>query len=130
MAPFSRSIFPVHPLPVPPSLTKRPVVLAFFVLILLRSRTLSLSKVAIATLREGTQYLSTFRRKRKLTKEELARVLQQVYIDEPDGSQSLLVPYRERVVKVRDVVNHDFHPRSHDLLGPCSYNSEIPVRRR
>jgi len=108
MAPFSRSIFPVHPLPVPPSLTKRPVVLAFFVLILLRSRTLSLSKVAIATLKEGTQYLSTFRRKRKLTKEELARVLQQVYIDEPDGSQSLLVPYRERVVKVRDVVTTTF----------------------
>ena len=108
MAPFSRPIFPTHPLPVPPSLAKRPVVLAFFVLLLLRSRTLSLSKVAIATLREGTQYLSTFRRKRKLTKEELARVLQQVYIDEPDGSQTLLVPYRERVVKVRDVVPTTF----------------------
>jgi len=77
------------------------VVLAFLVLLLLRSRTLSLTKGAIAALRQGTHYLSTFQRKRKLTKEELARVLQQVYIDEPDGSQSLLVPYRERVVKVR-----------------------------
>jgi len=77
------------------------VVLAFLVLLLLRSQTLSLTKGAIATLRQGTHYLSTFQRKRKLTKEELARVLQQVYIDEPDGSQSLLVPYRERVVKVR-----------------------------
>lgn len=104
MASFPRPIFPIHPLPVPPSLTKRPVVLSFFILLLLRSRTLSLTKGAIATLREGTQYLSTFQRKRKLTKEELAKALQQVYIDEPDGSQSLLVPYRERVVKVRDVV--------------------------
>lgn len=130
----SRPIFPIHPLPVPPSVTKRPVVLAFLVLLLLRSRTLSLTKGAITTLKEGTQYLSTFQRKRKLTKEELTKVLQQVYIDEPDGSQSLLVPYRERVVKVRDVISTTFtlplRPRSHDLLGPRSYNAEIPVCRR
>lgn len=134
MVSFSRPIFPIHPLPVPPSLTKRPVVLAFLVLLLLRSRTLSLTKGAITILREGTQYLSTFQRKRKLTKEELAKVLQQVYVDEPDDSQSLLVPYRERVVKVRDVIQTTFtlplRPRSHDLLGPRSCNAEIPVCRR
>ncbi|KIM36688.1 hypothetical protein M413DRAFT_449030 [Hebeloma cylindrosporum] len=100
MVSFSRPIFPTHPLPVPPSLTKRPVVLAFLVLLLLRSRALCLTKGTITTIREGAQYLTTFQRKRKFTKEELTKVLQQVYIDEPDGSQSLLVPYRERVVKV------------------------------
>ena len=64
-----------------------------------------MSKDAIASLRQATQHLTNnFQIRRKLTKEELAKVLQQVYIDEPDGSQTLLVPYRERVVKVCFVV--------------------------
>jgi len=100
----SKPILPMHPLPLPPSLTKRPVVLVFLVLLLLRSRALTLSKDGLASLRRGTPYLTNFQRRQKLTTEELAKVLQQVYIDEPDGSQTLLVPYRERVVKVRDLI--------------------------
>ncbi|KDR76478.1 hypothetical protein GALMADRAFT_67361 [Galerina marginata CBS 339.88] len=100
MAIFSKPIFPARPLPLPAKLTRRPVVLAFLVLILLRSRTISLSKDAIESLRKSTQYLTNLQRQRKLTPEQLAKVLQQVYVDEPDGSQTLLVPYRERVVKV------------------------------
>ncbi|KAF4616465.1 hypothetical protein D9613_008752 [Agrocybe pediades] len=99
MAIFSKPIFPNHPLPVPSRLTQRPVVLAFLVLLLLRSRTLNLSKDALIALHQSTQYLKRPRPK-KLNPEELAKVLQQVYVEEEDGSKTLLVPYRERVVKV------------------------------
>ena len=132
----SKPIFPIHPLPLPPNLSKRPVVLVFLVLLLLRSRALSLPKDAIASLRRGKSYLTNFQRRRKLTKEELAKVLQQVYIDEPDGSQTLLVPYRERVVKVRDVIRTNLSTSrrlpillnlTRYLLGSRSPNSQIPI---
>lgn len=100
MAIFSKPVIKSHPLPLPPRLTQRPFVLAFLVLILLRSRTLSFSKDVLLSIRDKAKKLLTLRRKTKLTKDELAKVLQQVYIDEEDGSQTLLVPYRERVVKV------------------------------
>lgn len=101
MAIFSRPIIPSRPLPFPPQLTQQPVVLAFLVLILLRSRTITLSKDAVQLLRRKAQELLAFKRKTKLTKDELEKVLQQVYVDEEDGSHTLLVPYRERMVKVR-----------------------------
>lgn len=91
---------PTHPLPLPLRLAKRPIILAFLILILLRSRTLSISKDVVTSLQQKAKSL-TLKRKSKLTKDELAKMLQQVYIDEEDGSQTLLVPYRERVVKVR-----------------------------
>ncbi|KAF8970375.1 ABC transporter transmembrane region 2-domain-containing protein [Flammula alnicola] len=100
MAIFSKPIFPSHPLPLPPRLTQRPVVLAFLILVLLRSRTFTLPKDVIQSLRQKVQHLTTLKLKRKLTKDELAKVLQQVYIDEADGSHTLLVPYRERMIKV------------------------------
>ncbi|KAF9486215.1 hypothetical protein BDN70DRAFT_846696 [Pholiota conissans] len=100
MAIFSKPVFPAHPLPIPARFTQRPVVLAFLVLILLRSRTISLSKDAVQLLRRKAQELLTLKRKTKLTKDELAKVLQQVYVDEEDDSQTLLVPYRDRVVRV------------------------------
>ncbi|KAF8190182.1 ATP-binding cassette transporter [Pholiota molesta] len=101
MAISSRRIrIPSRPLPLPPQLTQQPVVLAFLVLILLRSRTITLSKDAIQLLRRRAQELLAFKSKTKLTKDELEKVLQQMYVDEEDGSHTLLVPYRERVVKV------------------------------
>jgi len=36
----------------------------------------------------------------KLSPEDLAKAVQQLYVDEPDGSRSLLVPFRGRVSKV------------------------------
>ncbi|PPQ82537.1 hypothetical protein CVT25_007146 [Psilocybe cyanescens] len=102
MAILSKPLLPLRlpPLPLPAHFTRRPIVLAFLVLLLLRSRTLNLSKDALAALRRSTQYLTRLQLQRKLTPDELARVLQQVYVEEPDGSQTLLVPYRERIVKV------------------------------
>lgn len=90
-----------HPLPIASAMTQRPVILTFLVLILLRSRTISLSKDAIQVLRNAVASITNFGPWReKVDSEELDRVLQQVYIDEPDGSKTLLVPYRERIVKV------------------------------
>ncbi|KAJ3503896.1 hypothetical protein NLJ89_g8229 [Agrocybe chaxingu] len=95
---FSRPILP-HPLPIPSSLNRRPFVLAFLVFLLLRSRTFTLSRDALVSLKNSVSSKCPSRKK-KLSQDELARVLQQVYIDEPDGSKTLLVPYRERVIKV------------------------------
>lgn len=36
----------------------------------------------------------------RLSPEDLAKAVQQLYVDEPDGSRSLLVPFRGRVSKV------------------------------
>jgi len=106
MVKVSKAILP-HPLPVSSSLNRRPIILAFFVLLLLRSRAVTLSKDALTSLRNSITNLTSIRaKKRKLTPDELAKVLQQVYIDEPDGSKTLLVPYRERVVKVRFPLLH------------------------
>jgi len=92
-----------HPLPIPPSLARRPVVIAFLLLILLRSRTITLSKDVLHGLRRAfTSLTKVASWKENVGPEELAKVLQQVYIDEPDGSKTLLVPYRGRVVKVRN----------------------------
>jgi ATP-binding cassette subfamily D (ALD) long-chain fatty acid import protein len=79
-------------------MTHRPVILAFLVLILLRSRTISLTKDTARVLWNAITIFGP--RRDKADPEELDRVLQRVYIDEPDGSKTLLVPYRERIVKV------------------------------
>uniref|UniRef100_A0A8H7XQK2 ABC transporter domain-containing protein n=1 Tax=Psilocybe cubensis TaxID=181762 RepID=A0A8H7XQK2_PSICU len=96
---------PIHPLPLPPTLTRRPYVLAFLVLILLRSRAAGLTFSAYTAIQENVKKLRDKLRmklKRKLTREEMDRVLQQVYVEDPDGSggKTLLVPYRERILKV------------------------------
>lgn len=99
MATFSKPLFS-KPLPFPEKLRQRPIILAFFIFLLLRSRTVGLTQDVIKSIRER----ATFQRRRKLSEEELAKVMQQVYVDEEDGSQTLLVPYRERVIKVCDVI--------------------------
>ena len=72
---------------------RRPLLLCAVVLLLLRSRLLKIpQEVVTGLLNKGAV--------RKLSQEELAQALQQVYVDEADGSKSLLVPYREGVSKV------------------------------
>ncbi len=105
-----------HPLPIPPSLARRPVVLAFLVLILLRSRTVTLSKNAVISLRNAFTSLTHFGSwKERANPEDLAKVLQQVYIDESDGSKTLLVPYRERIVKARSLFMSHSISKFHDF---------------
>ncbi|KAJ3519840.1 hypothetical protein NM688_g9243 [Phlebia brevispora] len=72
---------------------RKPIALSLAVLLLLRSSLLKLPKDAIRQLVNGSS-------NNKLSPEELAQALQQVYVDEGDGSKTLLVPYREGVSKV------------------------------
>ncbi len=89
-----------HALPIPPSLARRPAVIAFLVLILLRSRAITFSKDVLHGLQRAFTSLTKLTSwKENVSPEELAKVLQQVYIDEFDGSKTLLVPYRGRIVK-------------------------------
>lgn len=69
------------------------VVVVVAVVLLLRSRLISLPK---QTLRK----LSTVTLSERLSKQELADALQQVYLREEDGSKTLLIPYRDRLSKV------------------------------
>ena len=71
------------------SLRKRrgaPLIILLATLVLLRSRILKRSKAVID---DGE----------RLSPEDLAEAVQQLYVDEPDGSRSLLVPFRGRVSK-------------------------------
>ena len=75
---------------------RKSLLVSFVVLLLLRSRLYKLPQDVIRKLNSGSHP--------KLTPEELAQVLQQVYVDEKDGSKTLLVPYRDGVSKVRQSV--------------------------
>ncbi|KAI0701934.1 ABC transporter transmembrane region 2-domain-containing protein [Cytidiella melzeri] len=73
---------------------RRPLVITFAVLLLLRSRLLELPQEALA---------KAFARKGSignLSSEELTQALQQLYVKEPDGSKTLLVPYQYGISKV------------------------------
>lgn len=70
------------------------ILVALFTLLLLRGRIADLPKGILARLRSVAA-------RPEVSQEELAQALQQVYIDEPDGSKTLLVPYKGRISKVR-----------------------------
>lgn len=74
--------------------SRRPILVALAVVLLLRSRLLTLPKDIIRNLRTAAYG-------RRLTQDELTQALQQVYVDEPDGTKKLIVPYRDRVSEVR-----------------------------
>lgn len=65
---------------------RKPLLVAFTALLLLRSRLLEIPQEALARALERRGLSS------KLSKEELAQALQQLYVKEPDGSKTLLVP--------------------------------------
>ncbi|THH32565.1 hypothetical protein EUX98_g1608 [Antrodiella citrinella] len=73
--------------------SRRPLLVALAVVLLLRSRLLHLPKDVVRN-------LSSAAYGKKLSQEELSQVLQQVYVDGPDGTKTLLVPYRDRVSEV------------------------------
>ena len=73
---------------------RKSLLISFIVLLLLRSRLLKLPQDVI-------RKLSGSASDHKLSPEELAQVLQQVYVEEKDGSKTLLVPNRDGVSKVR-----------------------------
>ncbi|KAF8156895.1 ABC transporter transmembrane region 2-domain-containing protein [Crassisporium funariophilum] len=105
MATLSKPMFSLPPhtssrLKASISTHRRPLVLAFLILLLLRSRVVTGTQSVLGALKSRKDALGSLRKKKKLTKEELAKVLQQVYVDEEDGSKTLLVPYQERVIRV------------------------------
>jgi ATP-binding cassette subfamily D (ALD) long-chain fatty acid import protein len=68
-------------------------------LILLRSR-------IITGPRDLYRTLSRVGFSKNLSPSELTRALQQLYVEEPDGTRQLLVPFRDSISKVRP--NHLF----------------------
>ncbi|KAJ3987046.1 ABC transporter transmembrane region 2-domain-containing protein [Lentinula detonsa] len=64
-----------------------------FVLLILRSRLITLPKDSLERLRDATAG-------KRLSAAELTEILQQIYVKESDGSRTLLVPYRNRLAKV------------------------------
>ena len=69
------------------------ILVAFFTLLLLRSR---ISRIPQDVLSK----LKTVASRPDVTPEELSQALQQVYVDEADGSKTLLVPYKGHISKV------------------------------
>ncbi|KAF7795588.1 hypothetical protein EIP86_006751 [Pleurotus ostreatoroseus] len=72
---------------------RKSLIVSLAVVLLLRSRLLKLPQDVIKRVLNGKS-------NHQLSPEELSQALQQVYVDEPDGSKSLLVPYRDGVSKV------------------------------
>jgi hypothetical protein len=81
-----------------PRASRTPLLVALASLLVLRSRILSLPKDILLKLKVAT-------RGKPLKPEELARVLQQVYVLREDGGETLLVPVRDRYVS-EVLLNH------------------------
>ncbi|KAI0827022.1 ABC transporter transmembrane region 2-domain-containing protein [Trametes gibbosa] len=73
--------------------SQRSLIVALFTLIMLRGRIVDIPKGLFARLRSVAL-------RPEVSQEELAQALQQVYVDEPDGSKTLLVPFKGRISKV------------------------------
>ncbi|KAI0372061.1 hypothetical protein BV20DRAFT_964772 [Pilatotrama ljubarskyi] len=72
---------------------RRSLLVALFTLLLLRGKIVGLPRGVLSRLRNVAS-------RPEVSQEELAQALQQVYVDEPDGSKTLLVPYEGRISKV------------------------------
>jgi hypothetical protein len=77
--------------PVVPASTRTPLLVLLATLLLLRSRLFSGPRELLSKLKAVT-------RGKRLTPEELAQVLEQVYVKQPDGSKLLLVPVKDTYV--------------------------------
>ena len=71
----------------------------FSLLLLLRSRIITGPRDLVRT-------LSRVGYSKHLSPSELSKALQQLYVEEPDGTRQLLVPFRDSISKVRQ--NHHF----------------------
>lgn len=81
--------------------------MALVAVLLLRSRLISAPKEALLRLRSAAS-------QRRLSPEEFAQALQQVYISEADGSKTILVPHRNSISKV-------------GLWSPCSRDDIVVI---
>jgi len=76
--------------------TRIPALIALAIILVARRRILDLSKLALS---RRPQLQAP-----KATPEELQEAINQLYVDEADGSKTVLVPFRDRVSKVRFVI--------------------------
>lgn len=109
-------------LPVISPRSRSSLLLALTAVLLLRSRLIDVPKEALLRLRSATY-------KTKLSPDELAQALQQVYVDEADGSKTILVPHRNNISKVRNIAIK-IYTYSELLLGHPSIEypeSDIPI---
>lgn len=81
------------PLPVLTAQQRTPLLVVLATVLLLRSRLVSVPKNALLALKSVAG-------QGRLSKEELDKAQQQLYVKNEDGTTSLLVPYRGRVSKV------------------------------
>ncbi|KAI0790361.1 ABC transporter transmembrane region 2-domain-containing protein [Abortiporus biennis] len=79
-----------------PQTSRRPILVAVFTILLLRSRLVSAPTSLLEKLKS-----TAIPKKKALSQEELEQTLQQLYVSEPDGSKTLLVPYGDQVSRVR-----------------------------
>ena len=86
--------------------TRRSLLVAAFTLLLLRARIADIPKAAFSKLKKVAV-------RQEVSQDELAQALQQVYVDEPDGSKTLLVPYKGYISKVRRIAP----PPGYTLVG-------------
>ena len=70
-----------------------PALIALAIILVARRRILEVSKLALS---RRPQLQAP-----KATPEELKEAIKQLYVDEADGSKTILVPFRDRVSKVR-----------------------------
>lgn len=73
--------------------TRIPALIVLAIILVARRRILDLSKLALS---RRPQLQAP-----KATPEELKEAIKQLYVDEEDGSRTILVPFRDRVSKVR-----------------------------
>ncbi|TFK39278.1 ABC transporter transmembrane region 2-domain-containing protein [Crucibulum laeve] len=81
-----------------PAGSRKPLIVIIVALLILRSRLLKLPRAALDTVAARANLSGA--NGKKLSPEELNKVLQEVYTTEEDGSRTLLVPYRDRVEKI------------------------------
>ncbi|KAI0042342.1 hypothetical protein FA95DRAFT_1547661 [Auriscalpium vulgare] len=100
--------------------TRPPLFILLATILILRTRLISGPKDALAKLREYAL------QRHKLSPQELAQAMQQLYVDGPDGSKELLVPFRDNITKIpirpTSKSIFDAHKRLFPPLSPAAQN--------
>ena len=115
------------------STARRSLLVALFTLLLLRGRISDVPTAAFSKLK-------TVVIRQDISQEDLTQALQQVYISEPDGSKTLLVPYKGHISKVRfssvyfraymQVLCALGHHLPHLVICSCKERETLPPRPR
>lgn len=104
--------------------SRRSLLVLLATILILRGRVISASKVIASQLKGAT-------RRKYATTEELEQALQQVYVKEDDGSQTLLVPHGGVVSKVSVVLQRQRHVfpllKQIRCSGECSANTCVKI---